>query len=66
MIASAMKFDNPIPTKVSRWRPFTLMWCSLEYLARREGPDVLGLLDACQKNRYGLIVVPSTATTVVR
>jgi hypothetical protein len=37
-----------------------------EDLPGRRGSDVFGFLGRCQKNRYGLIVVPSTATTVVR
>src|SRR5271165_4640105 len=63
-------FENPIPTTVS-----TLMrsncfrachgahftGCSLR-LSRTSSASS----DACQKNRYGLMVVPSTATSAVK
>ena len=48
MIASAMKFENPIPTKVSRSNPvnrsLALMRRPLEYLPGWDRPDVLGFL----------------------
>jgi hypothetical protein len=48
MIASAIKLENPIPDEGVNMDPvertFTLIRRSLEYLARRQGPDVLGFL----------------------
>ncbi len=67
MIASAIRFENAIPASVSKRIRRNWPLRPLRSLPQRLGAGVgqfLGLLRACQKNRYGLIVVPSKATMV--
>src|SRR5579883_2982108 len=70
MIANATRLENAIPMDVS-----TRIRCSADGPCRgsrtsgsRSGTALISSTscDACQKNRYGLIVVPRIATTVVQ
>ena len=70
MIENAIAFENVMPSHVS-----ILMrrrWSRAPFAESRSGssPAVARCsstsCDACQKNRYGLIVVPSTATSSIR
>jgi len=70
MMKNATRFENVIPMYVSilmRWRWALGLLGRLEqrllaFAARCSSTSC----EACQKNRYGLIVVPNTATSVSR
>src|SRR6476469_8620066 len=70
MIASETRLESPIPTYVSScMRSIASGPCSgarSSGFLLRTAPISSTSWDDCQKKRYGLIVVPSMATTVVQ
>src|SRR5579863_4895360 len=70
MMKNAMIFEIPIPMSVSsliRRNSSRACW-GLAFNLSFCGDDLISSvsIDDCQKKRYGLIVVPSTATSIAR